>query len=136
MTERLSLQHCEIRQVPEDWVHPRISDENSEGGRYRPLRSHYQAAVDQYREDCYQWDQLQKARVGNLYASIPTGMEALTAAEYYGPAPVADDFMPEWLMEQKTHVQLYDRRRGIPVSPVFKDNTELLKWFFSQGIQR
>lgn len=110
----------EVRRVPADWQHPKEQKPDWSTGRmtdrYKPLHdgSYAQAAKDF----------LEKANA--------EGLEAAT--DYYGAAPMPDEYMPDWPAEQRTHYMMYeDTSEGTPISPAFATPEELARWLADTG---
>lgn len=96
----------EVRKVPADWKHP--VDEKT--GRYIPLSDGYSEAVDRF---------MAKAKTEGLQAAITD----------YGAAPDADEYMPDWSDDQRTHFMMYEHTsEGTPISPAFATPEELARW--------
>jgi hypothetical protein len=96
----------EVRRVPKDWRHP--IDENT--GRLRPLS-------DGYAHDAAEF--LAKANAEGLQAAV----------DYFGRAPNAEDYMPDWPETERTHLMMYENTsEGTPISPAFETPEELARW--------
>lgn len=98
----------EVRRVPADWQHPR--DEHS--NKYKPL---FEGRM--YEEEVR--DFMLKLATEGLQAAI----------EWCGSAPDANDYMPNWPADQRTHLMMYeDTSEGTPISPAFETPEELARW--------
>ncbi len=95
-----------VRRVPPDWIHP--TDPNT--GRLRPL-------FDGYAKHKAEWIA--------MYES--DGYDA--AVEWWGGAPAAEDYMPEWPESERTHLMMYETTsEGTPISPAFATAEQLARW--------
>ena len=53
----------------------------------------------------------------------------MTYEQYRGQRPHRDDYMPNWPVDQRTHLMMYeDTSEGTPLSPAFKTPEELAQW--------
>ena len=103
----------EVRRVPADWQHPR--DEMT--GRYRPLYP-----GERYAQSAAEF--MEKANAEGLQAAIDS----------CGQAPDAEDYMPDWPAEQRTHLMMYeDTSEGTPISPAFETPEALARWLADTG---
>ena len=51
------------------------------------------------------------------------------AIEWCGQAPDKNDYMPDWPVEQRTHLMMYENiSEGTPISPAFATPEELARW--------
>lgn len=109
----------EVRRVPSDWEHPRGAN-----GRYRPLHDRgFAAVVAAWDRDAAAWER------GEFpdYASAES--RQMPFAEWNGPRPTAEDYMPDWPEAERTHYQMYeDTSEGTPISPVMATPEELARW--------
>ena len=95
----------ELRRVPKDWEHPR-----SEDGEYIPLFDGYRAALKDF-EDAVKEKGLAKA------------------IDYYGGAPMSENYMPDWPVSERTHYMMYETTsEGTPISPACETPEELARW--------
>lgn len=54
--------------------------------------------------------------------------------QWAGQRPHKDDYMPNWLAEQRTHLMMYeDTSEGTPISPAFATPEELARWLADNG---
>ncbi len=110
----------EVRRVPADWQRPRYTEENAPHsravGRYIPMfEGGYAEAAAEF---------LEKANTEGLQAAI----------DYYGEAPKQENYMPDWPLEQRTHLMMYeDTTEGTPISPAFATAEELARWLTDTG---
>jgi len=95
----------ELRKVPENWEHPK-----------------------DYKGDCVPLNCGYRADLADFAKKIEElGLEE--AIEYFGGAPLKDNYMPEWPEEEKTHFMMYETcSEGTPISPVFDNTDELAHW--------
>lgn len=99
----------EVRRVPANWEHPK------DGNRYRPL-------LDGYADAKAEWIAMYEAE----------GYGAAT--EFWGGAPFAEDYMPEWPEAERTHLMMYETTtEGTPISPAFATPEELARWLADTG---
>lgn len=118
----------EVRRVPAEWQHPK-----DERGRYIPLfdGKDYERRVREWDEGAQKWAEglVEDYRNGGW---MPIDQEAdkhQTFAEWYGPRPEADDYMPRWTDCECTHYMMYeDTSEGTPISPAFSTPEELARW--------
>ena len=111
----------EVRRVPADWQHPKHEVPDYRAGRmverYKPLYPGERYAPDAA-------DFMAKANADGLQAAI----------DWHGQAPDANDYMPAWPAEQRTHLMMYeDTSEGTPISPAFKTPEELARWLTDTG---
>ena len=105
----------EIRRVPADWSHP------MNGKHHAPLRDGFNAALAAWED----------ARA--KHPDCPKAKE-YSFEEWYGSRPLADDYMPDWPAEQRTHYQMYENTsEGTPISPVFASPEEVARWCADNG---
>lgn len=119
----------EVRRVAEDWQHPKHHVPDYTGRmveRYKPLFSgeNYQTRVDEWDAECAKW----KAGWRPDYCTDPEA-RSMTYEQYSGQRPHRDDYMPNWPIEQRTHLMMYeDTSEGTPISPAFATPEELAQW--------
>ena len=100
----------EARKVTADWVHPK------NGESFIPLFEGFNEALKDWEEEAEK-----------------NGVQA--AIDYFGEKPSADDYMPEWCEDEKTHFMMYETTsEGTPISPSFKTPEELAKWLFDNNV--
>lgn len=120
----------EVRMVPADWQHPK-----DEKGRYIPL--HGRDCVPEQQD----WDAglalwLQGLRNDYKGGTEPHGERADIYGwkAWTGGRPNAEDYMPNWPREQRTHLMMYeDTSEGTPISPAFATPEELARWLADNG---
>lgn len=112
----------EVRRVPEDWKHPK------KNGQYIALHG------GSFSERVAKWD-LEKQKWDEGFMSDfkggwePKGNRSYPFAEYDGPRPEKDDYMPDWPEAQRTHLQMYETcSEGTPISPVMDTPENLARW--------
>src|SRR5579864_6349431 len=106
----------EIRRVPPGWEHPR-----DERGNYKPMfdRSLEEAAAE-WKSGYGAWE--------------PAAHEGQQYWEYAGNPPDPECYRPDWPEETRTAWQVYETvSEGTPVSPVFLDQEEMVRWLIAQG---
>lgn len=117
----------EIRRVPPNWEHPRqkcehspwrggCEDAKANGGKcYRPLMQGYAAAKAEF-------EKMQSEE----------GLQA--ALDYFGNAPDANDYVPDWPESEATWFQVYETvSEGSPVTPPFATREELVEYLVKHG---
>lgn len=103
----------EVRRVPPNWIHPK--DEATQ--RYRPLfpGEDYEPRAREFME---------KANADGLQKAI----------DWYGQAPDANDYMPNWPDSERTHLMMYENTsEGTPISPAFATPEALARWLADSG---
>ena len=115
----------EVRRVPADWQHPRNAK-----GNYRPLRDRpYAVDEAEWLAEREKWD---RREIG--YAN-PEVYERYTFAEWHGPRPDPEEYMPDWPAEARTHYQMYEcTSEGTPISPVMPDPESLAHWLADNNV--
>lgn len=120
----------EVRMVPADWQHPKNSK-----GEYIPLFK--SGCANEQRE----WDEglalwLQGLRddyKGNT-ESHDQRRDIYGWTAYAGRRPAAEDYMPDWPRERRTHFMMYENTsEGTPLSPAFLTPEELARWLADTG---
>lgn len=119
----------EVRMVPADWKHPK----NDRG--YIPL--HGRDCAKEQRE----WDEGLAMWHRGLCDDFKGGTEPHEERPdiygwkaYTGGRPTAEDYMPAWPSEQRTHLMMYENvSEGTPVSPAFATPEELARWLADNG---
>lgn len=119
----------EVRHVPADWQHPKKLMFNHctlcMEEAYKPLHrgEEYQPSVDQWDEECAKW----KAGWRPDCCSVEDC--AMAYEQYEGQRPHRDDYMPNWPIEDRTHLMMYENTtEGTPISPAFATAEELARW--------
>ncbi len=115
----------EVRRVPKNWMHPRSSD-----GQYIPLHDNFVERLRNWSEEKEQWDRgLIRDYVTNGWKPKDQDRSDMTFEEWDGREPKAEDYMPTWMEEERTHLQMYETcTEGTPISPVMKTPEELARW--------
>lgn len=120
--------------VPHDWQHPR-----DESGRLIPLfGGSFAEAASEWDEEARQWDR------GFVRDYATDGWRARGTRDYddsgstlegwYGPRPRETDYMPDWPLAERTHLQMYETcSEGTPISPVMETPEELARWLADNG---
>jgi hypothetical protein len=124
----------EVRKVPADWQHPRGQGGEyiplHEGSRYRSLAAEWDRGLDKWNEGLIDdlvggWEPIAK----NTHAAA-----CASFTEWHGKRPTAEDYMPDFPPEQRTHYQMYETTsEGTPISPVFATPEELARWLADTG---
>lgn len=119
----------ELRMVPVDWQHPTRHTER--GVEYIPLcKSGFAQAAADWDEEAAQWENGFRRSYGEDAEWEPLGEQhAGTFEDWAGPRPRAEDYMPDWPVEQRTNFMMYeDTSEGTPISPAFSTAEELARW--------
>ena len=107
----------QVRMVKADWEHPKTKEYPSFELCLKPLHdgSRYEADRDEF---------MAKANANGLQEAI----------DWFGRAPDANDYMPVWKLEERTHLMMYeDTSEGTPISPAFATPEELARWLAYNG---
>lgn len=99
--------------------------------RYKPLfpGEQYQPRVDEWDEGLAKWKRGEYPEYSDA-----DECRATTYEQYCGQRPQRDDYMPNWPVEQRTHLMMYeDTTEGTPISPAFKTPEELARWLADNG---
>lgn len=125
----------EVRRVPADWQHPKHEVPDWRTGcmveRYKPLfpGEDYHPRVEEWDEECAAW----KAGWRPEHATDAKHI-AMFYEQWAGQRPHRDDYMPNWPVEQRTHVMMYENTsEGTPISPAFATPEELARWLADTG---
>lgn len=120
----------EVRMVPANWQHPKISKPNWGTGMmeesYQPMYDmSFADAMNEWYAAWQAWERGER----------PEGSEI--CANYWdwdGGPPDPAYYMPQWLREQRTHYMMYeDTSEGTPISPAFATPEELARWLVDNG---
>jgi hypothetical protein len=120
----------EVRKVPADWQHPKITKFNYLKGcdeeRYQPMFD--QPFAPAMREWYAAWEAWERGE-------RPEGSE--DCANYWdwsGDPPDPAYYRPDWPEESRTHLMMYeDTSEGTPISPAFATPEELARWLADTG---
>lgn len=119
----------EVRRVPANWQHPKQQVFNHctlcMEDTYRPLHrgEKYQPDVDKWDEECAKW------KAGWRPDCCTAEDCDLTYKQYEEQRPHRDDYMPNWPIEDRTHLMMYENTtEGTPISPAFATAEELARW--------
>lgn len=122
----------EVRRVPVDWKHPADAD-----GQYVPLRAGDVAVLQTlWDRDAAQWAKglREHFTVPGTWVPIDAEFRGTPFEDWDGTRPLAEDYMPQWPVEQCTHYQMYETTsEGTPISPVFATAEELAQWLADTG---
>jgi len=120
----------EVRRVPRDWEHPR-----DEKGHLIPLfGSSFMECLREWNEDNAQWERGLERDWSSIGAKKGWKTKSREHAntpysEYGGHRPRAEDHMPDWPDEERTHYQMYETcTEGKPISPVIETPEGLARW--------
>jgi hypothetical protein len=127
----------EVRRVPADWQHPK----NAKGDYIPLMGGSYSKRAAEWDEGERQWNAGFRAKtVWHDGGGYHEEWEAKAAehdypySEWSGDRPLAEDYMPDWPDEQRTHLQMYeDTSEGTPISPVMETPEELARWLADNG---
>ena len=115
----------EVYKVPATWEHPKSDNE------YIPL-------FDNFRQALFLWEQGKSdwaKGILNRTETIPTEFKDYSWEEFAEPRPDPQDYMPEWEESDLTHYQLYNTTDGVPISPIFDTEDELLDWLVNNQVE-
>lgn len=118
----------EIRMVPANWNHPAKVTDQGEIKFVPLLEGPFSKCYSQYAAYKEKWDR------GDFPDWAGDESRKLSFEEYEGKAPSADEYMPEWKPEEKTHFMMYENTsEGTPISPAFATPEELARWLADTG---
>ena len=116
-----------VRRVSKNWEHPK-----NDNGNLKPLLGYsFTKQLEDWNEGNEQWKKgfRESWDDKNPWKPKTKDQEEMTYEEWAGEKPKAEDFMPEWKEEEKTHIQMYeDTSEGTPISPVFSNAEDLAHW--------
>lgn len=124
----------EIRRVPADWQHPRYFGAYQDGRpRYVPLHDGLTKDIADWDEGSAKWSEgLRKDYSAEFDGSGWKPRESddgESFVEWTGERPKAEEYMPDWPAEQRTHLMMYETcSEGTPISPAFETPEELAHW--------
>jgi hypothetical protein len=123
-----------LRMVPADWQHP--TQHTELGLRYVPLLGgSYAADVADWDEAARQWEAgfRENYGAGDKWVAKDADDQG-SYAEYAGERPRAEEYMPDWPADQRTHFMMYeDTSEGTPISPALATPEELARWLADTG---
>lgn len=113
----------EVRRVPANWQHPK-----NERGEHIPLHDGFCKALTEWHRGKAMWGLgLRDDWNGGWKALKPD--QTGTWEDWAGEEPKAEDYMPDWAPEARTHIQMYENTsEGTPISPVFAEPEPLARW--------
>lgn len=119
----------EVRKVPADWQHPNkwhvdhVTKEWVES--YIPL-----LRGEDFEGAASDWDLEHAAWASRMHPEQDQiGTTERDFDAWDGPRPRAQDYMPDWTEEEKTHYMLYETTsEGTPMSPAFATLGELCEY--------
>lgn len=138
----------EVRHVPADWEHP------STPRGMVPLRDGFTKRHAYWKKMKEAWDQglMEDFSVGRdirdkecdagvdyydrtrFFKPREGKYATMTFEEWDGREPRAEDHMPDWPAEERTHLQMYETcTEGTPISPVMATAEELADWLAANG---
>jgi hypothetical protein len=127
----------EVRTVPADWQHPRLPGTYSDGTpRYKGLfGGGFAKAAAEWDEAAAKWDDGFRENYGTGERWVPKDESHTgTYEDWAGDRPCAEDYMPDWPAEQRTHLMMYETcTEGSPISPAFATPEELARWLADNG---
>lgn len=154
----------EVRMVPPDWAHPKYTEDNAPFpqavGRYIPMldRSHAEAVEEWETDWLPKWIEGERlwreqgkvichggavetiaqvvadARAHCSYRHVDDSPEYEWWAGECPSRPRRRDYMPDWPIEQRTHLMMYESTsEGTPISPAFATPEELARWLADNG---
>lgn len=116
----------EIRRVPANWQHPRMSN-----GRHQPMfdEPHAHAHAE--------WTKARDLYVQGKDESgkpLSDAAQGCTFEDWHGEEPDPDYYRPDWPESERTHFQMYQTTsEGTPISPVFATPEEVARWCADNG---
>lgn len=120
----------EVRRVPANWQHPKISKPDYRIGQmvesYQPMFDlPFGPAMREWYEEWQKWDRGERPDyAGEDTATMPYW-------EWDGGPPDPAYYRPDWTDAERTHLMMYETTsEGTPISPVFATPEELAKWLF------
>ena len=114
----------EVRRVPADWEHPRDAQ-----GDLIPLHDGYNKRVAEWDEGNAKWKEGLRDDWKGGWKPLDEEERAMTFAEWDGERPRKADYMPDWPIEQRAHLQMYETcTEGTPISPVMDTPEHLARW--------
>jgi hypothetical protein len=118
----------EVRRVPADWQHPKISKPNFRTGlmeeSYQPMFE--RSFADAMNEWYAAWQAWERGERPDYCTDDSTN---LAYWEWDSPPPDPAYYMPQWPDEKRTHYMMYeDTSEGTPISPAFATPEELAHW--------
>jgi putative sterol carrier protein len=116
----------EVRRVPADWQHPTMKT-----GNYIPLYgSSFSERLKDWEEGNAKWNEgLRKDWSTGEWKPVEAEYRDQSFADWDGDRPKAEDYMPDWPVEERTHYQMYeDTTEGTPISPVMASPEQLARW--------
>ncbi len=127
----------QLRMVPADWQHPK-----NVSGNYIPLLGgSFSKGAAEWDEAERQWNAGFREKTnfreggGRDTEWVPKDAEMTeNYADWAGDRPLAEDYMPDWPDDLRTHFQMYeDTSEGTPISPVMATPEELARWLADNG---
>jgi len=118
----------EVRRVPADWQHPKVTRPNYLKGR---MEERFQPMFDRpfapaMREWIAEWEAWER---GERPDYCDESNAKLPFWEWSGPPPDPAYYRPDWPEESRTHLMMYeDTSEGTPISPAFATPEELARW--------
>lgn len=127
----------EIRRVPANWDHPKITKFKSfkriEETGYQPIFDRpYIEAITEWIKDHAAWEAGTHA---DLCGEDPVSKEECAHfAEWSGNPPDVEFYRPNWKPEEMTWYQVYETvSEGTPVTPPFATQEELIDYLVANG---
>lgn len=121
----------EVRMVPADWQHPT-------DGKYANGETRYVPLLDgSFDTDAAEWDEARRQWDAGYRKNDFLGDEWIPRSPndpdsyegWAGDQPRAEDYMPNWPEEQRTHYMMYEScSEGTPISPAFETPEDLARW--------
>lgn len=116
----------EVRKVPENWQHPK----DFKGNHIPLFKGPFTEDNHNWKEENIKWQEgFRRTWDGDNWIPIEAEYLGTTYIDWAGTAPSEEDYMPEWLEEEATHLMLYETcSEGTPISPVFSTPEGLARW--------
>jgi hypothetical protein len=123
------MAQLEVRRVPLGWQHPKERVFNYCSGlmedRYKELSGaeDYQPEAGEWDDECAKW------KAGWRPDNCNAENHGMTYEQWEGQRPHRDNYMPNWPVEDRTHLMMYETTSaGTPISPAFATPEELARW--------
>lgn len=116
----------EVRRVPKNWEHPKDGN-----GNFIPLFDGKGLGREQKEWDLHagKWDEGLRDDWRGGWKPREGDEKDMPFEEWYGPRPCAENYMPQWPEEERTHLMMYESTtEGTPISPAFETPEELAQW--------
>jgi len=115
----------EVRRVPANWEHPKYDN-----GKFVPLYgASYAERAARWDKENAKWNEGMRNDFKGGWKPLEEKYKGMSFTEWGGERPVADDYMPDWPEDRRTHLMMYENTsEGTPISPAFETPEELARW--------